>query len=512
MKRFSIIVFCLIAFGFASTFNPEPKQITAMYFPDVDLEINTPAFQKNKGFTTYDELIAFLTELQREHSDIMRISYIGESQKGKSIPMVSLKINSPGDKVKVWLQGGIHGDEMASTEGVLFILDKLLNDKTYAYLLQRIEVGIIPMANIDGYEKEDRYAANGLDLNRDQTKLMAKESVSLKQAFSDFEAEVALDFHEYRPYRKDFAQMSTMGITSRYDAMFMYSGNLNVPQNLRNYTHSKFVKNAEAVLAANNLAFHDYVTTNEVLGDIHFNEGSNNARSSATSYALANTISTLIEIRGVGLGRTSFRRRINSTFLIGMSYLKTAYENVEEVKSVLAQGAAQKDSVVVTSKKEIAVQPLTVIDLETCKELVLNVTIHNATKSTAKLTRNRPTAYILEASETDLVEKLKVLGLKVEQLTLDKEIQVETFTIIDYSRELEKYEGMNLQTVKTITKQENLKVLAGAYIIYLNQDNSNLAVEVLEPEAPNSFISFGVLETTLNAVLPIYRYLKTEKL
>jgi hypothetical protein len=189
-----------------------------------------------------------------------------------------------------------------------------------------------------------------------------------------------------------------------------------------------------------------------------------------------------------------------------------AYENVEEVKSVLAQGAAQKDSVVVTSKKEIAVQPLTVIDLETCKELVLNVTIHNATKSTAKLTRNRPTAYILEASETDLVEKLKVLGLKVEQLTLDKEIQVETFTIIDYSRELEKYEGMNLQTVKTITKQENLKVLAGAYIIYLNQDNSNLAVEVLEPEAPNSFISFGVLETTLNAVLPIYRYLKTEKL
>ena len=42
------------------------------------------------------------------------------------------------------------------------------------------------MANIDGYESHDRYAANGLDLNRDQTKLMAKESVSLKQAFSDF--------------------------------------------------------------------------------------------------------------------------------------------------------------------------------------------------------------------------------------------------------------------------------------------------------------------------------------
>ena len=35
------------------------------------------------------------------------------------------------------------------------------------------------MANIDGSIKQNRYASNGLDLNRDQTKLMAIESVSL---------------------------------------------------------------------------------------------------------------------------------------------------------------------------------------------------------------------------------------------------------------------------------------------------------------------------------------------
>lgn len=512
MKRFSIIVFCLIAFGFASTFNPEPKQITAMYFPDVDLEINTPAFQKNKGFTTYDELIAFLTELQREHSDIMRISYIGESQKGKSIPMVSLKINSPGDKVKVWLQGGIHGDEMASTEGVLFILDKLLNDKTYAYLLQRIEVGIIPMANIDGYEKEDRYAANGLDLNRDQTKLMIKESAALKKAFSDFEAEVALDFHEYRPYRKDFTQLSTMGITSRYDAMFMYTGNLNVPENVRNYTHTKFVKNAESILAANGIAYRDYVTTNEVLGDIHFNQGSNNARSSATSYALANTISSLIEIRGVGLGRTSFKRRVNSTFLIGMSYLQTAYDNVNELKSVLKEAALSLDDAVITSEKDISIHPLTVIDIETYKELILEVTMHNASKTRATLIRPIPVAYILDASQGTLVDKLNVLGLTVNRLNAERKVEVESYTVSKYSRNLEKYEGMNLQTVKTTLQSEFITFPTGTYIVYMNQDNSNLAIEVLEPEAPNSFISFGVLETQQTNKLPIYRYLKTEKL
>ena len=82
------------------------------------------------------------------------------------------------------------------------LIDQLLNDSIH--LLNYLDIFIVPMANIDGYESHDRYAANGLDLNRDQTKLMAKESVSLKQAFSDFGPHVALDLHEYRPYRRDF--------------------------------------------------------------------------------------------------------------------------------------------------------------------------------------------------------------------------------------------------------------------------------------------------------------------
>ena len=46
----------------------------------------------------------------------------------------------------------------------------------------------------------------------------------------------------------------------------------------------------------------------------------------------------------------------------------------------------------------------------------------------------------------------------------------------------------------------------GDYIISMNQKNSALAIEVLEPEAPNSFISFGLIKTELNHELPIYRY------
>ena len=40
-----------------------------------------------------------------------------------------------------------------------------------------------------------------------------------------------------------------------------------------------------------------------------------------------------------------------------------------------------------------------------------------------------------------------------------------------------------------------------------NGDPSRL-LEVLEPEAPNSYVSFGIIKTNNNEVLPIYRIKK----
>jgi hypothetical protein len=401
---------------------------------------------------------------------------------------------------------------MASTEGMLFVLDRLLNDTSYRYLLNKLEIAIVPMANIDGYESEDRYAANGLDLNRDQTKLIIKESVFLKQAFSDFNPAVALDFHEFRPYRNEFTQLSTFGITARPDVMFMSSGNLNVPERLRNYTNERFVNNAKMALDKVGLVHREYLTSEKEQGDIHFNQGSNNARSSATSYALANTVASLIEVRGVGIGRTSFKRRIYTTFLIGVSYLTSAYDNTEEVVEILKHQETPNPLAVVTCKKEITNEPLTVIDLETNKEINIEVEIHNASRSTPLLTRTRPSAYLLDSSLTYLIEKLHTLGVRAEILANDKALEVETYTISSFEREAIKDEGVFQQKAKAMVANQTINLSKGTFVIDMNQENANLVIEVLEPEASNSFVSFGILSTQKNAVLPIYRYLKDEKL
>ncbi len=509
MKKFLFTTFCAFSIVVAAQMSPQSNKITAKFFPDPDIEINTPAFLKKKGFTTYDELMAFIKVLQSKHSAIMTLNYLGTSQKGKQVPCIHLlKANGNENKIKVWLQGCLHGDEPASTEGLLFLLDRLLNDSSYAYLLDRLDISIIPVANVDGSEAQERVAANGLDLNRDQTKLMAPESIFLKKAFSEFNAEVAVDFHEYQPYRKDYASFSTYGVAALQDVMLMYSGNLNVPESLRQFTKSCFVENTVKMLDKCGLTHHDYFTSDKILGAVQITQGSVSARSSATSYALANTVASLIEVRGGGLGRTSYKRRVYTTFVVATSYLKTAYENVDSIKSEIEKAVASPAvNVVVKSKSPVSKQSLKMIDIETSNEIDIEVNLADAWLSKASMTRQRPTAYLLLPNQQLLVEKLKILGLEVQELKSSAEVDVENYLITECQKDSEETEGVHRQNVSTKTAAVKRNFPAGTFIVYLQQRKSNLAVEVLEPEAVNSFVSFCVLPVEKDQELPIYRYL-----
>ena len=505
MKTKFFLYFFLLPIMLFPQLNPQSKKLTKKFFPDPNIEINTPAFNKKKGFTKYDEMMSFLNEQIANHSDVVKLEFVGESQKGKQIPMLFFDRKNSNEKVKVFFQAGLHGNEPASTEGILYFIDQILNNEKYNKLLDRITLAIIPMANIDGYEINNRYASNGLDLNRDHTKLLAKESKCLKQAFSDFEAEVSVDFHEYTPFRKDFAKLGTFGISNIYDVMFLYTGNLNVPRNLREYTNYRFVQNARDVLSKNNLRHHDYLSSHKFKGSIHFKQGSNSARSSCTAFALTNSISSLIEVRGVGIGKRSFKRRVNSTFLVALSYMQTSYDNVEEVKQIISQAKKDRSFAVLKSKLNVYKKNIQVLDLDKSEEVTFEAIIHDKLNATAINIRERPKAYLIKSDQYDVIEKLKLLGLKLEGVDEKVNYTVEQYVIEDYFKEKMKYEGVYMQKVKAKTEKINLDVDSSWLILDMTQRKSNLAIEVLEPEAPNSFVSYSVIPTFLGDVLPIYR-------
>ena len=107
----------LIAF---SQLSPQSKKITKKFFPDPKIEINTPAFNKKKGFTKYDEMMSFLYDKISKHSNEVRIEFVGESQKGKKIPILFFDKNNK-EKVKVFFQAGLHGNEPAIVQKGYYI-------------------------------------------------------------------------------------------------------------------------------------------------------------------------------------------------------------------------------------------------------------------------------------------------------------------------------------------------------------------------------------------------------
>ena len=491
--------------------NQEPKKITKKFFSELNnLENITPALKKKKGFTNYKELLTYIEEKVQKYPEIVSSNFIGESQKGKKIPIIYIKNKNNNDekKLKVWMQGGLHGNEPASTESLLYLIHLILEDADYKYLLDKIELAILPMANIDGFLKNDRYAANGLDLNRDHTKMMAPETKASKVAFANFDPHIALDFHEYRPFRKDFAQLSSFGIANPYDVMFLYTGNLNVPENLRYIIDTLFVKNAKKSLDKLSLRHRHYMKSEKYKGEIHFSTGSNTARSSSNFYALNNGIATLFEIRGVGIGKTSFKRRINSGLAVGFSFLKTAYDNSLFIFNEIARAKTFSSDIVLEHKRSIYTDVVKAIDIESNELIDFETTMHSSKDSHAISKRDRPVAYIIKKNNFGFIEKLKDVGVEYVEIQKDTMIYSGSYRIVEYNDNFKVYEKMKMQSVSTLIEYKDNMFTYGDVFISMNQKRSNLIAELLEPEAPNSYVSFGIIKTSINSKLPIYRIKK----
>ncbi|MBB3698622.1 succinylglutamate desuccinylase/aspartoacylase family protein [Flammeovirga yaeyamensis] len=497
----------------------QTRKMEEKFFPDATIDIPTPAFQKAewKGFTKYKEMVRFVHQIA-EGKEYVKIDGIGESQRGKEIIRVHINKPSSSEKIKVWLQGGLHGNEPASSEGVMFILYSLLKDPQYEYLLDKLDITVLPMANADGYNNMIRVSANGLDLNRDFIKLAAPETNHIRTAFSEFGPQVAIDFHEYNPYRAHFNHFGEKGITTYYDAFFLYSNNLNVNSTIREVTKDLLVKNAKEALIANDRNVSDYSSTKMKNGHIHFNQGGSSPRSTSTNYALSNCLSVLMEIRGVNLKRISFKRRVETTYLAGMSYLKTAYENGDQIRAAIAKAdkstISQEEEAVIKQDKKVIKTKYTCIDLATESKKEIEVVMTDGLQMKASKTRVRPYAYILMPTETVAVEKLKTLGVEVIQLNQQKTIDVEAYQVKSTHVSVAVWEKIYLRKTKAKTVKESKVIPKGSFIVYMDQSTSNVVVSALEPENDNSFFTFRVIDGDFKegSELPVYRYIKKQKI
>jgi hypothetical protein len=108
-----------------------------------------------------------------------------------------------------------------------------------------------------------------------------------------------------------------------------------------------------------------------------------------------------------------------------------------------------------------------------------------------------PAAYLIPAGWPQLVEKLRQHGLRVEPLTYAVTLDAQRYRLADPKWADAPFES-RLMLKSFSEKVENaakLQFAPGAVLVSLDQRAANVAVHLLEPDAPDSLLHWGFLNT-----------------
>lgn len=120
-------------------------------------------------YPTIDRINYDLKNLASKFPQIVTYHTLGYSQENREISFVVITKafeNAPA----IFLNATHHGDEKASTQASLGLINFLLKNRTSAQinqLLRRYRIYVLPVINPDGYVHNSRYDVKGRDPNRD---------------------------------------------------------------------------------------------------------------------------------------------------------------------------------------------------------------------------------------------------------------------------------------------------------------------------------------------------------
>ncbi|HEX2093413.1 MAG TPA: M14 family metallopeptidase [Longimicrobiaceae bacterium] len=180
----------------------------------------------------YDEVVAFLEAAARAAPDRLHLTTFGYTFEGRPLPLAvwgTVRDATPeavlaSGKTRVYLQGNIHAGEVEGKEALQVLLRDLVNGRHREWA-DSLVLLIAPIYNADGNERislvnrphqhgpvggmGQRPNAQGLDLNRDHTKLDSPEARSLVGMLNRYDPHVLVDLHTtngtYHAYHLTYA-------------------------------------------------------------------------------------------------------------------------------------------------------------------------------------------------------------------------------------------------------------------------------------------------------------------
>jgi len=179
--------------------------------------ITRPERTEYRETSRYDEVVALMEAADRA-SPLIHLTTFGRTNEGRDLPLAvvghvadaSARAVRASGKTVVYLQGNIHAGEVEGKEALQILLREIVQGR-HAAMLDSLVLLIAPIYNADGNERIDpanrprqhgpiggmgiRPNAQGLDLNRDHTKLESPEARGLARMLTEYDPHVVVDLH-----------------------------------------------------------------------------------------------------------------------------------------------------------------------------------------------------------------------------------------------------------------------------------------------------------------------------
>ncbi|MFZ2388537.1 MAG: M14 family metallopeptidase [Polaromonas sp.] len=505
-----------------TTAEPAPySAAVAARFPAPAVVYGTPGLQAGRtSFTTQAEIHNWLSDqaaaLSRSAGARASVLAIGRSQRGESLEALVLTRGTGTDpsalketgRPTVLLVGQQHGDEPAGSEALLVIARELAQGLLQPEL-EHINVVIVPRANPDGAADGQRVTAGGLDMNRDHLLLNTPEAQALARLTRDYQPTVIVDAHEYTVVGR---YLQKFGAVQKFDALVQYATTANVPEFLTKAAEEWYRRPLLAALKGQGLTTEWYYTTSTDLADKKISMGGTRPDTGRNVEALKNSVSLLLETRGVGIGRLHIQRRVHTQVTAISSVLASTAQRASELGQLRpyldkeVSALACKGEAIVEAAPTPAQYDLVMLDPASGDDKTITVDWDSALALRSTKTRARPCGYLLSASSTTAVERLLLQGVQVLRVAEPGAMLGDSYR--ESSRttgERQDVRGTIAGSAPIINVQVNLirglvDVQRGSYYVPLNQPLSNLVLAALEPDTQSSYFANQILDSVQSTV------------
>ncbi|MEZ5424701.1 MAG: M14 family metallopeptidase [Pyrinomonadaceae bacterium] len=469
----------------------------------------------------YPETIEFSRKLASA-SPLIEYRSFGKSGEGRDLPLLIAsegKTFSPETarkkgKAVILIQACIHAGESDGKDAGFALLRDIAITKTRAELLKDTVILFIPIYNVDGHElfspynrinqngpEEMGFRANsaGLNLNRDYMKADAPETRAWLKLWNEWDPDFFIDCHV------------TDGADFRYNITYEYAHFQEVSPFIKNWMDRHFDgRIVPKVESEGNLLTH-YVAFNgrEITGGIATFIATPRF---ATGYTpLRNRAGLLIEAHSL----KNYRSRVRGTYDV----LRYTIEEIIADKASLFEANRKADEATVERGKTYDPKrqfPLRLritdkatefdfkgveyakekSDISGVERIVygtapLDIKIPRYDEARVSASAAPPLYYIVPPQWQNVVEVIKAHGIKFQRVEKPLKTEVESYRFEDVKWATGSFEGRVTLSYKTVPIKETREFPAGSILIPLDQKAADVAIHLLEPDSPDSFMYWG---------------------